>query len=108
MKVNANTVLEFIEATAELNIANNIFNFNEPEDGTAMANQYLEQYSSCIARDIGMVDDLDELKEELEFAMGKLNYLAKVYQHYLDETDRHQECQLTELITDDNTTEVEC
>lgn len=96
--VDSETIIDFIEQTAEMNISSNAYHLNNAQDGVVMGSQYLAQYQTAISRDIGLVTDKLELMEELHFALGKAAYLSTVLRQYIAETDRHIDAEINEMI----------
>ena len=92
--IKAKDIIDLIYQTADHNVKLNEHILETIPDAVEGSAKYVEQWASCISRDIGLVDNKDELYERL-FREVILNaFRMKVLTAYLDETDRQMELDL--------------
>ena len=102
-KINSRQILECIVDTAQKNLALNDDFIIDIEDAEFIADGYLTQYKSAIARDVNQVDDLEEFDSVLCHQAMLAIVLSKVLTEYLVEVRRQIE--LNNELTDATKTE---
>jgi len=86
--IKAADIIDLIYQTADHNVSLNKHLLDSIPDAVEGSTSYINQWATCIARDVGLVEDKDDLYERLFHEVILNAFRMKVLTAYLDETDR--------------------